>query len=96
VEYGEEGELIFVEIAILDQKGNLAIDEEGLLKISVKGDGELIGFGTGNPKPGHNYNETETKMFQGRALAILKRDTKPINSHMYLSYDGRMECDILL
>jgi beta-galactosidase len=96
VEYGEEGELIFVEIAILDQKGNLAIDEEGLLKISVKGDGELIGFGTGNPKPGYNYNETETNMYQGRALAILKRDTKPINSHMYLSYDGRMECDILL
>jgi beta-galactosidase len=66
-------ELIFIPIEISDNKGIIVTNEIAKLKIKVEGAGELIGFGSGNPKSLYNYTGTETETFQGRALAILRK-----------------------
>ena len=43
------------------------------LTLTVEGAAKAEGFGSGNPKPSYNFNETVTETFNGRAQAILKR-----------------------
>lgn len=67
-------ELVYIPIEIQDEKGILVTSENTKLEIKVEGQAELVGFGTGNPKPLYNYNEGVTEVFNGRALAILKKN----------------------
>ena len=43
------------------------------LTLTVEGAAKAEGFGSGNPKPSYNFNETVTETFNGRAQAILRR-----------------------
>lgn len=66
-------ELIYLTAEIKDMENHLACDETKVLSLSVEGDGQAAGFGSGNPKPEYNFNEGVTKTFNGRAQIILKR-----------------------
>ena len=66
------GDLIYVNISLLDKDGHTVTDSDTELTVEVTG-GILAGFGSGDPKPAHNYIESVTDTFRGRALAILKR-----------------------
>lgn len=67
-------ELVYVPIEIQDEQGSLVTNKTVKLEITVAGAAKIAGFGSGNPKPLYNYNETVTETYQGRALAILKRN----------------------
>jgi beta-galactosidase len=66
-------ELIYVPITVTDKNGILCTDEKIKINVSIEGSAKLIGFGSGNPKPQYNYNESSTETFEGRALLILKK-----------------------
>ena len=66
-----EGGLVYVNITLLDEAGRV-INSDMELTAAVTG-GALAGFGSGDPKPTHNYIESVTNTFHGRALAILRR-----------------------
>lgn len=68
----QQGQLIYLPISICDTKGTIATDEDARIKIDVQGAARLLGFGSGNPRPTDSYTGTETAVFNGRALAILK------------------------
>lgn len=68
-----EGELIFINIANEDSKGTLYTAKELVLKAEVSGGAEILGFGSGNPKPSYNYLTDTTETFLGKAQLILKR-----------------------
>lgn len=65
-------ELTYLDIAHTDQNGQVIGDEELTLHLTVEG-AEVLGFGTGNPKPNDHYHSLDTTTFNGRALAILKK-----------------------
>lgn len=68
-----EGEnLIYVDVTLEDAEGNVATDRDTELTAEVSG-AELVGFGSGNPKPERNYNEGIAKTFNGRAQMILRK-----------------------
>lgn len=69
----ELGELIFVNITLHDQSGLVADSVDMEVQVTVSGDGQLIALGSGDPKPCHNYEESVTHTFHGRAQAILRR-----------------------
>ncbi|MGT2832954.1 glycoside hydrolase family 2 TIM barrel-domain containing protein [Streptococcus halotolerans] len=70
----DNDQLTYVSLSITDQSGQIIPTAEVALQIQVEG-GELLGFGTGNPKPNDNYPDSETTTYHGRALAIIqKRD----------------------
>ncbi|WP_242875488.1 glycoside hydrolase family 2 TIM barrel-domain containing protein [Anaerobium acetethylicum] len=95
-EKGRDTELIYIPIEICDEQGTLAADEELKLEISVEGSADLAGFGTGNPKPLYNYNKAVTETFQGRALAIVKKNGIPGDITLKIqSYKGQEEMFVL-
>ena len=69
-------ELIYVPMEIHDKYGNIVMDKDVKLEITAEGGADIIGFGSGNPKPIYNYTERITETFHGRALAVLKKNGK--------------------
>ena len=65
------GELTYVNITLCDEQGRVVTDEDTEITVTVA-DGALAGFGSGDPKPKHNYLESTTRTFRGRALAIIR------------------------
>lgn len=71
--YGSgEQELVYLQVEVRDENGVLAADENQKITLSAEGDVEVLGFGSGNPKPDYNFNEGVTALYGGRAQIILK------------------------
>ena len=66
-------ELVYVQVEMRDQNGALAADDNQKITLSVDGEVEVLGFGSGNPKPNYNFNEGVTELFGGRAQIIVKK-----------------------
>lgn len=69
--WGEQ--LIYLPVQVTDEKGILAADVFDEITVNVQGAAELAGLGTGDYAPKYNYTDHRTRMYEGRALAILKR-----------------------
>lgn len=83
-------ELVYIDIALKDEKGRVLTDSDVTLTAEVKGDAVLAGFGSGNPKPVHNYNEGVTRTWNGRALLILRKTAADGHGTVTIkSEDGR-------
>ena len=66
-------ELVYVQVEMRDQNGVLAADDNQKITLFVEGKVEVLGFGSGNPKPNYNFNEGTTELFGGRAQIIVKK-----------------------
>ena len=65
-------ELVFLTVSLVDGSGVPVAAADEVLTASVEG-AELLGFGSGDPRPLFNYNEQRTKTWKGRAQIILKK-----------------------
>lgn len=66
-------DFLYIDLELCDEEGNVATDCDQKLTLQVTGAAEAVGFGSGNPKPGYNFNEGMTETFNGRAQIILKK-----------------------
>ena len=66
-------ELVYVQVEMREQNGVLVADDNQKITLSVDGEVEVLGFGSGNPKPNYNFNEGVTELFGGRAQIIVKK-----------------------
>lgn len=73
-----EQELVYVQVEMRDQNGVLAADDNQKITLSVDGEVEVLGFGSGNPKPNYNFNEGVTELFGGRAQIIIKKPEEDV------------------
>ena len=64
-------DLVYVDIALVDDKGCVNTSAQAEMTVSVIG-GTLVGLCSGDPKPRHNYIESVTDTYNGRALAIVR------------------------
>lgn len=71
-------ELLYLSLALTDKEGNVAAGVKELLTAEVTG-AQLLGFGSGTPKPDRNYNEGSAYTWNGRAQLILKKTGGPIH-----------------
>lgn len=88
-EISKSTELIYLSIELLDDSGTLVTNKDMEISIEIDGAADLIGFGTGNPKPLHNYTSNVCNLFQGRAQAILKKN------HLGKTFIVRLESDLV-
>ncbi|MDO4648495.1 MAG: glycoside hydrolase family 2 TIM barrel-domain containing protein [Eubacteriales bacterium] len=72
-DFSKNDHLCYVNISIRDENGVLADGENPSISVHVDGEAEIHGFGSADPKPDYNYDETTVKMFEGRAQLILKK-----------------------
>lgn len=81
-------ELIYIQLQICDKDGALITDSDKKITLSVEGGVDVIGFGSGNPKPNYNFNENVTETFNGCALIILKKNRKSNQAKINVSTDS--------
>ncbi len=65
------GELIFIPVSICGENGVLESNADAKVSVTVEG-GELLGFGSGNPRGEENYLDGAYTTWYGRALAVVK------------------------
>ena len=71
---GNSKELIFAEIAYADENGTVDTAKNAKIEISASGNAQ-VWIGSGDPKPEDNYIDGRTKLWNGRALAIIRKNT---------------------
>ncbi len=70
---GTQEGLIYINIAKLAENGATATHADELLSVSADTNVRILGFGSGDPKPVHNYTGTETRTYLGRALLVVQK-----------------------
>ena len=65
-------ELIYLSAQLQGENGVTVTSADELLTATAEG-AELLGFGSGDPKPELNYNEGRAKTYLGRAQLVLKK-----------------------
>ncbi|MCF0142029.1 MAG: DUF4982 domain-containing protein [Parasporobacterium sp.] len=68
--------LYFYSIELTDEDGILNTSADREITITVT-DGNLLGFGSADPRTAYNYNVTTTKTYKGRAQAVVISDGGP-------------------
>lgn len=66
-----EDEIIYVPIALADADGNVESNADELLSAQVEG-GELLGFGSANPRTVDDFTSGRYTTWYGRALAVVR------------------------
>ena len=64
--------LTFLQIDIVDAQDRLVADDARGLSLKIAGAGRLAGFGSADPKAPGSFQSHTTKVFRGRALAIVR------------------------
>ncbi|MGT2827168.1 discoidin domain-containing protein, partial [Streptococcus himalayensis] len=64
--------LVYVELAVEDQAGELVANSKVPITVQVTGPAELIGMDNGDPTDYTPYQEHQRKAFGGKAIAILR------------------------
>ena len=65
-------DLAYVTIELVDAEGRVISDSERQVNISVSGNGTLLAAGNASPTDMASFRSTTPKLFEGRALAIIK------------------------
>ncbi len=69
----EGEELLYLTVSLEDDNGTLVTSSDQVITALVDG-AELLGFGSGDPKPLINYNEGKTMTWNGRAQMVLRKN----------------------
>ena len=65
------GEVVFISVVMADKDGNVESNVDRKIKISVEG-GELLAFGSANPRTEEMFDSGEYSTYYGRALAAVR------------------------
>ena len=65
------GEVVYVPVSIADKNGIVESNEDRKLSVTVEG-GELLGFGSANPRTEERFDAGEYTTYYGRALAVVR------------------------
>lgn len=64
-------DLAYIDLSVVDENGILTNQKDCEVTVQVE-NGQLLGFGSANPKNEDNYTTGKAHTFNGRALAIIK------------------------
>ncbi len=68
----DDTDAAFIAIVLADDSGNVHHGADRPVTISVEGPGELLGFGSGNPRSEESFVDAVHVTFEGRALAVVR------------------------
>lgn len=87
---GNSSELVYLPIALTDENGTLFMNHDRKVWVTVEGAGELMGFGTDDPKATESFADAGRTTFDGRALAVI-RPTRKGEIKVTVCCDGLQE-----
>ena len=82
-------DLAYVTIELMDEKGHvITTDSETAVSIKVTGEGTLLASGNASPTDMQSFRSTTPRLFEGRALAIVKSSRKAGTITLTVSSQG--------
>lgn len=76
-EVARENEVVFVDINVVGENGVVEANDDKKLTVDVEG-GQLLGFGSANPRTEENFDEGRYTTYYGRSLAAIKVKDKKV------------------
>lgn len=67
----KSGEIVYIPVIVADESGNVEANADEKVSVSVEG-GELLGFGSANPRTEERFDRGEYATYYGRALAVVR------------------------
>ena len=67
----KSGEIVYIPVLIADKDGTVESNADEKVSVSVEG-GELLGFGSANPRTEERFDSGEYTTYYGRALAVVR------------------------
>lgn len=93
VDVATTGEVVYVNIAIMDSKGVIESTADEKLQVTVEG-GELLGFGSANPRTKERFDAGEYTTYYGTALAAVRVGTDickvKVSGEKYETYETQI------
>lgn len=68
------GDIVYVKTVVADEKGIVESNADTKVRVSVEG-GELLGFGSANPRTEERFDTGEYTTYYGNALAVVRATT---------------------
>lgn len=81
-------EIVYVKVRISDSDGIIESNDDSTIKLKVVG-GDLLGFGSGNPRSEEKFTTGEYTTYYGRALAVIRCTQKGFLNVMAEDNKGR-------
>ncbi len=78
------GEVCYVDISMADESGTVESNHDELLDLRVEG-GELLAFGSANPRTEERFNTGSYTSYYGRTLAVIRAGE---SGHVHISVQG--------
>lgn len=67
----KEGEIVYINIAIVGQNGVIESNDDRKISINLE-NGELLGFGSANPRTEERFDDNKYTTYYGRAQAVVR------------------------
>ena len=91
----KRGKLLYIPISLVDENGILYHCSDKKIRINVEG-ADLVALGTEAPSSEEDFHGTETKLYQGCAMAIIRVENIEQNIKIIVSCDGCEETQLIL
>ena len=86
--FSDGSDLIFVEINVEDEFGNIVENANNRVKVQVSGDGRLLGLDNGDSTDYDQYKGLSRRLFNGKLMAIIGATLKPGKIQLRVSSKG--------
>ena len=87
--------IIYVDVAISDENGTVESNTDLLLKANVEG-GELLGFGSANPRTEERYTDGTFTSYYGRAQAVIRAQSESNSIRFTVSSDKFQTAELVI
>ncbi|MBN1421200.1 MAG: DUF4982 domain-containing protein [Planctomycetes bacterium] len=81
-------DLAFVSVEILDAKGILQPEADGLVRFRIDGPGSLAGAGNADPKSHESFQQPRRRAYRGRLLAVVRAGKREGTVRLAAEGDG--------
>ena len=81
-------EIVYVPVTLSDENGTVECNADITLSVYVRG-GELLAFGSANPRTEERYDTGEFATYYGRAMAVVRCTTKGVLHIIAKDQEGR-------
>ncbi len=81
------GELVYVKIHLVGENGVVESNDDKKLSVSVEG-GDLLGFGSANPRTQERFDRGNYTTYYGKALAVIRAGLNSENVYLTVSGEG--------
>lgn len=83
------GDIVYIPVNITDEKGIVESNEDRKLSVTVMG-GELLAFGSANPRTEECYDSGSFTTYYGRAMAVVRANSE--GTIAFTVTDGKLTC----